>query len=179
MISPCITLLRQLSTKINRDLGSAQGLKHTSPDVWRDITTIMGSLQANQVYLIEDGRKILGEKCEVPNVISDGVNNIEKPLGEYNKEFKKQQLRRRRHPLIGEPAAVHPPCATPEGPVEPPPPPQTAGDTPPPSATADDATAVEIQVEQEPGDPEIRIEEDPEAELLRRESEEDVELDMD
>ncbi|KAI0071978.1 hypothetical protein K474DRAFT_1605970 [Panus rudis PR-1116 ss-1] len=33
-ITPCIDFLRQLATQINQELGSRQGSKHSSPDLW-------------------------------------------------------------------------------------------------------------------------------------------------
>ncbi|KAI0073145.1 hypothetical protein K474DRAFT_1603842, partial [Panus rudis PR-1116 ss-1] len=105
MISPCIDTLRKLATQMNQELGSRQGTKHTTPDIWRDISELMKSLHEHSVYCLEIGRTIPGEKAEVPNLFTVGLDALKKPLKEYNIAFQKLQVRRRMKPLIGEPAS--------------------------------------------------------------------------
>ncbi|KAI0074176.1 hypothetical protein K474DRAFT_1601943 [Panus rudis PR-1116 ss-1] len=105
MISPCIDTLRKLATQMNQELGSRQGTKHTTPDIWRDISELMKSLHEHSVYHLEPGRTIPGEKAEVPNLFTVGLDALKKPLKDYNIAFQKLQARRRMKPLIGEPAS--------------------------------------------------------------------------
>ncbi|KAF8952570.1 hypothetical protein BDZ97DRAFT_1768339 [Flammula alnicola] len=58
MVSPCVDILRKLSTKINHELGTEQGSKHTIPDLEQDIKTIMKVLQEHDVYEIIPGRVV-------------------------------------------------------------------------------------------------------------------------
>ncbi|KAI0077522.1 hypothetical protein K474DRAFT_1595949, partial [Panus rudis PR-1116 ss-1] len=99
-IAPCIEYLRKLTTQINQELGSRQGSKHASPDLWRDITELMKSFHEHSVYQVEQGRTIDGEKAEVTNILAAGVEMLQKPLDEYNEAFKTLQARRRREPLV-------------------------------------------------------------------------------
>ncbi|KAI0071152.1 hypothetical protein K474DRAFT_1582656, partial [Panus rudis PR-1116 ss-1] len=98
-ITPCIDFLRQLATQINQELGSRQGSKHSSPDLWRDITTLMRSLHEHSVYIQQDGRVIEDEKGAVPNIVARGLEALHKPLQEYNEAFVTAKIRRRNKPL--------------------------------------------------------------------------------
>ncbi|KAI0073016.1 hypothetical protein K474DRAFT_1604071 [Panus rudis PR-1116 ss-1] len=106
MISPCIDTLRKLATQMNQELGSRQGTKHTTPDIWRDINELMKSLHEHSVYRFEAGRTIPGDKAEVPNLFTVGLDALKKPLKDYNIAFQKLQARRRMKPLLGEPAST-------------------------------------------------------------------------
>lgn len=188
-ISPSINILRKLSTQTNDTLGSRQGSKHAAPDLWKDIELLMDGLDEFRVYKIEHGRTIPGDNPEAVNVVEQGLASLEKPLREFNTEFRKQQRRRRRFPLIGEPAI---PTSSANETSAPPPPTslpmdeRSTSDTP---ATASDVKEAEEEEEDaEGGETEGRgtenqadldAEADCEDELLPRESEEDVEFDMD
>ncbi|KAI0075724.1 hypothetical protein K474DRAFT_1599390, partial [Panus rudis PR-1116 ss-1] len=102
-ISPCIGILRELATQLNEALGSKQGNKHQTPELDNDIRELVKSLRMHKVYVIERGRTIEGDKAEVPNVQSVGLNHIEEPLCSYNTEFERMRHRRRMTPLIGDP----------------------------------------------------------------------------
>ncbi|TFY52109.1 hypothetical protein EVJ58_g10195 [Rhodofomes roseus] len=102
MISPCITVLRQLVTSMNDALGSKQGTKHAPPDLTRDIQEIRRSLAEGHVYEIQPGRIIDSEKGIVPNVVAAGLSQLAGPLDEYNKTMMRLKKRRRRtSPLVG------------------------------------------------------------------------------
>ncbi|KAK7692084.1 hypothetical protein QCA50_005491 [Cerrena zonata] len=137
VLSPCIEILRKLSTEINADLGSRQGSKHTSPDLANDISAIIKSLREYRVYEIEHGRVIDSDKSSVPNIVASGLEALLGPLREYNDMFRKLQERRRMTPLIYEPgmvpthartsnippstlsAATDPPATIPDSPTQP------------------------------------------------------------
>ena len=87
---------------MNDNLGSRQGSKHAAPDLTNDINTLVESLRRERVYEVQPGRIIPGDKAEVPNVVEKGLIMLAKPLVEFNAEFRKQQIRRRRTPLVGE-----------------------------------------------------------------------------
>lgn len=117
MISPCINILRQLAREVHNELGSRQGVKHTSPDLQRDIARLMQSLSDHEVYEIKEGRTIDddSENAEetasisasgtgvVPNCVSEGYAQLAAPLQEYNAAFRRLQAHVRARPLVGEP----------------------------------------------------------------------------
>ncbi|KAJ7807573.1 hypothetical protein B0H14DRAFT_3091231 [Mycena olivaceomarginata] len=86
MISPCISVLRRLSTMITKALGSDQGTKHQPADLKDDIALLMASLREHDVYQIK-GRVFAKD---------DGA-----PTPDYNTMFKRLQSRRRLQPLVG------------------------------------------------------------------------------
>jgi len=109
MISPCITVLRQLVTSMNHALGSKQGTKHAAPDLTRDISEIRRSLADANVYQIQPGRVIDSEKGAVPNVVSAGLSQLAGPLSDYNRMLTRLKKRRKRSsPLIGVATSTHP-----------------------------------------------------------------------
>lgn len=85
------------------DLGSRQGTKHTSPDLQKDIQRLMDSLRDHEVYVLKEGRIIDQEKAVVPNAISIGLRELQGPLQEFNKTFKRIQKRLHVHPIVGKP----------------------------------------------------------------------------
>ncbi|KAH9929201.1 uncharacterized protein B0H18DRAFT_1154576 [Fomitopsis serialis] len=101
MISPCINILRQLVTSMNEALGSKQGMKHAAPDLTRDLEELRRSLAEGNVYVVQPGRIIDGEKGVVPNVVAVGLSQLAGPLNDYNKLMAKLKKRRRRSsPLV-------------------------------------------------------------------------------
>ncbi|TCD65951.1 hypothetical protein EIP91_001981 [Steccherinum ochraceum] len=103
-IAPTIEILRRLATQMNRDLGSRQGSKHATPDLWRDISVLMKSLKDHNVYGYEPGRVIEdkdGNSLPARNIISEGWNGLKQAVAEYNKTFEKQRERRSEVPLVG------------------------------------------------------------------------------
>ncbi|KAH9886958.1 hypothetical protein C8Q73DRAFT_794994 [Cubamyces lactineus] len=103
MISPCVDILRRLVTQINADLGARQGVKHTSPDLERDITHLMGSLQEHGVYEAHPGRRVDSDRVPVPNVVALGCANLTGPLADFNVHLARLQRRCHAKPLGGNP----------------------------------------------------------------------------
>lgn len=105
MISPCVNILRQLSTAINSFLGSHQGTTHAPPDLKDDIETLMRSLEEHEVYTVNKGRTLDEDDPPVKDVIAIGTyaltDSSSNPLDEYNKAFKRLQTRRRLTPIVG------------------------------------------------------------------------------
>ncbi|KAJ7800632.1 hypothetical protein B0H14DRAFT_3092571 [Mycena olivaceomarginata] len=110
MISPCISVLRRLSTMITKALGSDQGTKHQPADLKDDIALLMASLRgarcvSNQgrVFAKDDG-------APTPDVILIGAQQLtdssSNPLTEYNTMFKRLQSRRQLFASHSKPASV-------------------------------------------------------------------------
>ncbi|KAJ3492391.1 hypothetical protein NLI96_g67 [Meripilus lineatus] len=203
-ISPCVEILRRIATHINSGLGSHQGSKHSSPDLWNDISVIMKSLREQRVYEINPGRTIPGAKVEVINIVEKGLNLLPKSINDYNVEFQTWQRRHLRRPLIGDAAisiptgtdketdASHnpatPPCDSIPGMDSPPrmvspphiPTPGTSTPTPDdPSDVNENTDRADEGGTNEPRSIEVETQGYFDDELLTRETEEDVALDMD
>ncbi|KAH9839457.1 uncharacterized protein C8Q71DRAFT_704175 [Rhodofomes roseus] len=101
MISPCIDILRRLSTQMNASLGAKLGSKHTSPSIQKDITVLMSSLHHHRVYELHPGRAIDDDKPIVPDALTYGLELLEGPLEDFNHTFTKLQARCRSTPLVG------------------------------------------------------------------------------
>lgn len=101
MITSCIDILRRLAQRIHNELGSRQGVRHTSPDLRRDIDRLMDSLDEHRVYSVEHGRTVDETACVVPNTVSAGLKQLDEPLKDYNQAFIRLQTRSRGTPLIG------------------------------------------------------------------------------
>ncbi|KAH9839465.1 uncharacterized protein C8Q71DRAFT_821461 [Rhodofomes roseus] len=99
MISPCIDILRRLSTQMNASLGAKLGSKHTSPSIQKDITVLMSSLHHHRVYELHPGRAIDDDKPIVPDALTYGLELLEGPLEDFNHTFTKLQARCRSTPL--------------------------------------------------------------------------------
>ena len=56
LVSPCIDVLHRLSMKLNVELGSRQGSKHSVPDLQKDINALMNVLKEHEVYNMKLGR---------------------------------------------------------------------------------------------------------------------------
>lgn len=199
MVSPCIDTIRTVASEINGTLGSHQGAKHASPDLWRDITELMKKLDEFGVYKERPGRTISGKKAMVPNVLDLGLLKLQAPLKNYNDTFRRQQERRRVTPLLAEPSETPPnPSATPP-PTSPEPPrvasPVRIPPSPEQSVHEDSSEASDSESSKNASDGESDAEsgtgssDEDEAEaqgmfgedwdeLLARETEEDVALDM-
>lgn len=99
MIGPCVDVLRQLARRFNHDLGSDQGTKHAPPDLSKDISSLMASLNEHKVYEIQHGRILDDDDAPVQDVIQVGLHNLtagtKNPLSEYNNGFRRLQVRRR------------------------------------------------------------------------------------
>lgn len=103
MVSPCIDVLRKLSSQMNATLGARLGTKHKSPSLDKDLVALQNSMQEHGVFKIENGRVLRDMKDPVvPNVITLGLNQLYTPLQEYNRAFSQLQQRRREDPLQDE-----------------------------------------------------------------------------
>jgi hypothetical protein len=105
MVSPCISVLRRLSTTITKVLGSDQGTKHQPADLKNDIALLMASLSEHDVYQIKGRVFAKDNGSPTPDVILIGAQQLTdsslNPLTEYNSMFKRLQSRRRMQPLVG------------------------------------------------------------------------------
>ncbi|EMD37427.1 hypothetical protein CERSUDRAFT_28758, partial [Gelatoporia subvermispora B] len=101
MISPCIEVLRQLASQMNKTLGAKQGNKHKMPDLHQDIEELKRSLSEHEVYQVVRGRTLDVDKAVVPNVISVGLSHLGSALREFNTVFTNIQARLRLKPLVG------------------------------------------------------------------------------
>ncbi|KAJ6548938.1 hypothetical protein B0H19DRAFT_1265721 [Mycena capillaripes] len=105
MVSPCISVLRRLSTRITKVLGSDQGTKHQPADLKNDIALLMASLYEHDVYQIKGRVFAKDDGSLIPDVILVGAQQLtdssSNPLTEYNTMFKRLQSRRRMQPLVG------------------------------------------------------------------------------
>ncbi|KAF8174074.1 hypothetical protein BJ912DRAFT_858960 [Pholiota molesta] len=100
LVSPCVDILRKLSTKINHELGMEQGSKHTVPDLSKDISSLMTSLAHHSVYKVINGREVDKLDCAVPDVISVGMAQLAhgkstSPIAEFNEQFDRLRERRK------------------------------------------------------------------------------------
>jgi hypothetical protein len=89
MVSPCVDVLRNLSNRINTDLGARQGTKHASPDMKKDIDILMASLSKLEVYVEKEGRVLDPDEMPVPDAISVGLADLahSSALADYNSQF--------------------------------------------------------------------------------------------
>jgi len=104
MVSPCVDVLRKLATKINGELGSRQGARHTVPDIQKDIATLMKVLKEHRVYDIIEGRTVDHRDNAVPDVISVGLAQLSQgkalnPINEFNQQFERLRERRKLTPI--------------------------------------------------------------------------------
>ena len=104
LLAPCVDVLRQLSKNFNDILGADQGTRHAPANLNEDITTLMESLDENNVYRIKKGRVLDEDDEPIKDVIAVGLQNLvegnKNPLSEYNEAFRNLQARRRRKPVI-------------------------------------------------------------------------------
>jgi len=104
LVSPCVDILRRLSTKINLELGTEQGSKHTIPDLRKDIEILMAVLKEHDVYQVVYGRVVDTQDRAVQDVISVGLaqlshGNATNPIGEFNEQFERLRDRRKLVPV--------------------------------------------------------------------------------
>lgn len=104
MVSPCVDVLRRLASRINGELGSQQGSKHTVPDLEKDMNSLMVSLAEHDVYVLKEGRTLNPEDSPVPDVLSTGLaalshGNSTNPITEFNISFNRLRERRKLTPI--------------------------------------------------------------------------------
>ncbi|KIM79999.1 hypothetical protein PILCRDRAFT_9888 [Piloderma croceum F 1598] len=101
MVSPCVDVLRNLAGRMNDDLGSRQGKKHSSPDMKKDINILMASLAKLEVYVEKEGRTLDPDEMPVPDVISVGLADLVhgSALADFNTQFHRNRERRRLVPI--------------------------------------------------------------------------------
>ena len=97
-------ILRKLSTKINHELGTEQGSKHTIPDLRKDIEILITVLKEHDMYQVVHGRIVDTQDRAVPDVISTGLaqlshGNATNPIGEFNEQFERLRERRKLTPV--------------------------------------------------------------------------------
>jgi len=103
-VSPCVDILRRLSTKINVELGTEQGSKHTIPDLRKDIEILMAVLKEHDVYQVVYGRVVDTQDRAVQDVISVELaqlshGNATNPIGEFNEQFERLRDHRKLVPV--------------------------------------------------------------------------------
>ncbi|KAH9940490.1 uncharacterized protein BXZ73DRAFT_42703 [Epithele typhae] len=92
MITPCITLFRQLILQINSQQGARLGIKHHTPSIKRDLACLQDSMHAHEIFSHTPGRYLHGlKKPLVPDVVTTGTLTLNKPLTEYNTTFTQLQ----------------------------------------------------------------------------------------
>lgn len=77
MIAPCVHILRDLTKQVHHTFGSRFGPKPTAPRLSRDIDCLMASLKQCNVYAVEEGRSINSDNGEVPNAVTNGIENLQ------------------------------------------------------------------------------------------------------
>jgi hypothetical protein len=118
MVSPCVSVLRDLANRINADLSASQGKKHSTPDLSKDIDTLMASLKQHGVYVYKEGRVLDDDEKSAPDIVSVGLATLthgsgSNALDEFNAQFNQARERRRIKPvsellhLLDQPAEVH------------------------------------------------------------------------
>ena len=102
-IAPCVDVLRQLSKNFNDILGANQGTRHAPANLTEDITTLIKSLDENNVYRIQKGQVLDDDDEPIKDVIAVGLQNLvegsKTPLSDYNEAFRNLQARRRKNPV--------------------------------------------------------------------------------
>lgn len=106
LVSPCIDVLRRLSMKLNVELGSRQGSKHSVPDLQKDINALMDVLKEHEVYNVKLGRGLDANDTPVPDIISAGLSALshgtttnKNPLAEFNAQYNCLRERRNLKPV--------------------------------------------------------------------------------
>lgn len=104
MVAPTVDVLRRLATSIHEEIGSRQGSKHSSPNISKDITALMNSLDSLDVYRYTEGRVLDDEEMPVPDAISVGLAALShgsgtNPLSEFNSNWAIACARRRLVPV--------------------------------------------------------------------------------
>ena len=79
---------------MNEALGVRQGVKHVEPNLQHDMKELRRSLTDANVYRIQPGRTIDGDKAIVPNVVGLGLAHISASLRQYNHMFVQLKYRR-------------------------------------------------------------------------------------
>jgi hypothetical protein len=105
LVSPCVDILRKLSMKINLELGTEQGSKHTIPSLLKDIEILMAVLKEHDVYQVVPGRVVDIQDRAVPDVVSVGLaqlshGNATNPIVEFNEQFERLRDRRKLAPVL-------------------------------------------------------------------------------
>lgn len=92
--------------KLNDELGSRQGRRHSVPDLQKDINTLMDALKEHEVYTVKLGRGLDVKDTPVPDIISTGLSALShgtttsnNPLAEFNAQFNRFRERRNMTPV--------------------------------------------------------------------------------
>ena len=104
--------------RINTDLGALQGKKHSTPDLTKDIDTLMASLKLHKVYVYNEGCVLNDNEEPAVDIISVGLATLthssgSNPLDKFNAQFNQVQEQRQIKPIsellhhpINQPAEV-------------------------------------------------------------------------
>ncbi|KAG6913759.1 hypothetical protein DXG01_004464 [Tephrocybe rancida] len=105
LVSPCVDILRHLAGLIHEELGTAQGSRHTIPDLEKDLNTLMDSLKEHDVYIKKEGHVLDARNSPAGDVISEGLAALSQgsgttPLADFNHLVGHLQSRRRLNPVL-------------------------------------------------------------------------------
>jgi len=86
------------------DLGASQGKKHSTPDLTKDIDTLMASLKLHKVYVYSEGRVLDDDEKPATDIISVGLATLthgsgSNTLDEFNAQFNQARERCRIKPV--------------------------------------------------------------------------------
>ncbi|KAG5649517.1 hypothetical protein H0H81_003336 [Sphagnurus paluster] len=76
LISPCVDVLRHLAVWVHDNLGTAQGARHTTPDLEKDILTLMALLKEYKAYMIREGRILDPQDSPIVDALSTGAASL-------------------------------------------------------------------------------------------------------
>jgi hypothetical protein len=102
MISPCVQILRDITSSLNNLLAYYQGKTHSPPNLTADIYTLMDSLAENEVYVIKKGCTLDYDDAETKDSITLGMDSLKTALDDYNMAFQVRQTRAQQPPVTGE-----------------------------------------------------------------------------
>jgi hypothetical protein len=101
MISPCVQILRHITTKLNSLLGTYQGKTHSTPDLRADIAVLMDNLADNNVYMFTEGRTLSCNNPETKDTVDIGMEGLSMALADFNHAFEARRLRSKQTPITG------------------------------------------------------------------------------
>lgn len=104
LVSPCIDILRRLANRLNGELGSKQGTRHSAPDLSKDIERLMSVLKEHGVYTLTPGRVVHSKDAPVPDILSTGMSALAhgtsgNPIADFNEQYNRLCQRRRLTPI--------------------------------------------------------------------------------
>ena len=73
MVTPCMDVLHQLARTVNAKIGAHQGVKHSKPNMQKDIDALMCSLSDHEVYIYREGQVLDPDEKPVVDALSIGL----------------------------------------------------------------------------------------------------------